>query len=172
MKIDPTISLKVEHVVDNDHPIPSHSADAFSKPNGWIETREAMQSRGFLSIYMVDFEMVHTPSCMRSIRIKTKGYQYLRVTADGQALTRVYIVDYLTWCFSQPRVTVFARLFSSRFDLRLLAFQLLEPTTTTFSGVQSYLRTLIAPSTILLSHLLESDLRALRFSHPRCIDIA
>jgi DNA polymerase III epsilon subunit-like protein len=48
----------------------------------------------------------------------------------------------------------------------------LEPITTTLSEVQAYLRTIITPSTILLGHSLESDLRALQLAHPHCIDTA
>jgi RNA exonuclease 1 len=44
--------------------------------------------------------------------------------------------------------------------------------TTTLADVQAHLRTLITPSTILLRHSLELDLRAPQLSHPRCIDTA
>ncbi|KAI9432797.1 hypothetical protein H4582DRAFT_2083191 [Lactarius indigo] len=48
----------------------------------------------------------------------------------------------------------------------------LDPVTTTLADVQTHLRTLIDPSTILLGHSLESDLRALQLAHPRCVDTA
>ena len=48
----------------------------------------------------------------------------------------------------------------------------LESITTSLADVQAHLRTLITPSTILLGHSLEHDLRALQLSHPRCIDTA
>ena len=48
----------------------------------------------------------------------------------------------------------------------------MESVTTTLADVQAHLSTLISASTILLGHSLESDLRALQFSHPRCIDTA
>jgi RNA exonuclease 1 len=48
----------------------------------------------------------------------------------------------------------------------------LESITTTLDDVQAQLRLLITPSTILLGQSLESDLRALRLSHPRCVDTA
>jgi DNA polymerase III epsilon subunit-like protein len=48
----------------------------------------------------------------------------------------------------------------------------LDPVTTMLADVQTYLRTLIQPSTILLGHSLESDLHALQLAHPRCIDTA
>ena len=48
----------------------------------------------------------------------------------------------------------------------------LDPVTTTLADVQTHVRTLIKPSMILLCHSLESDLRALKLSQPRCIDTA
>src|SRR5713226_8340655 len=47
--------------------------------------------------------------------------------------------------------------------------QALEPITMTPADVQAHLQT---PSTILLGHSLESDLRALQLLHPWCIDTA
>ena len=58
------------------------------------------------------------------------------------------------------------------FSFSGITAEALEPVTTTLADVQAHLRTLVSPSTILLGHSLESDLRALQFSHPRCIDTA
>jgi RNA exonuclease 1 len=46
----------------------------------------------------------------------------------------------------------------------------LESTTTTLADVHNFLRTLITPSTILLGHSLESDLKAMKVAHTRCLD--
>lgn len=53
----------------------------------------------------------------------------------------------------------------------------LDPITTTLAQVQEHLLRLLAPSgaspiPILLGHSLESDLKALKLCHPRCIDTA
>jgi RNA exonuclease 1 len=48
----------------------------------------------------------------------------------------------------------------------------LDPVTTTLADVQTYLRTRIQPSTILLGQSLESDLHVLQLAHPRCINTA
>ena len=53
----------------------------------------------------------------------------------------------------------------------------LEPVVTTLDEVQRHLLTVFSPSSsfstpILLGHSLESDLRALKLCHPRCIDTA
>jgi len=48
--------------------------------------------------------------------------------------------------------------------------QLLENVTTTLSDIQTELLTLFTPSTILLGHSLESDLNAMKITHPFIID--
>ena len=50
----------------------------------------------------------------------------------------------------------------------------LQNVTTTFEEVQSHLLALlsVSPTPVLLGHSLESDLKALKICHPRCIDTA
>ncbi|KAI0266318.1 hypothetical protein BGY98DRAFT_1191446 [Russula aff. rugulosa BPL654] len=155
-KKDPTqYILTVEQMVENDYPVPSYLADVFSKPDGWIETPEADPDAkpGTQSVYAIDCEM-----CL---------------TEDGKALTRVCIIDFVTnevvkdQLVKPPSpITDYLTRFSG------ITAEALEPITTTLADVQAHLRTLITPSTILLGHSLESDLRALQLSHSRCIDTA
>jgi RNA exonuclease 1 len=58
------------------------------------------------------------------------------------------------------------------FSFSDITAETLEPITTTLADVQAHLRTLITPSTTLLDHSLQSDLRALQLSHSPCIDSA
>ncbi|KAF8496216.1 hypothetical protein F5888DRAFT_1706478 [Russula emetica] len=157
-KKDPTqYLLTVEQMVENDYPVPSYLADVFSKPDGWMETPEADPvvdfKPGTQSVYAIDCEM-----CL---------------TEDGKALTRVCIIDFITNKVVKDQlvkppspITDYLTRFSG------ITAQALEPITTTLADVQAHLRTLITPSTILLGHSLESDLRALQLSHSRCIDTA
>jgi RNA exonuclease 1 len=46
----------------------------------------------------------------------------------------------------------------------------LESTTTTLSDIHSFLKELLTPNTVLLGHSLESDLRAMKVAHARCLD--
>lgn len=50
----------------------------------------------------------------------------------------------------------------------------LRNVTTTFGEVQSHVLALlsVSPTPVLLGHSLESDLKALKICHPRCIDTA
>ena len=106
---------------------------------------------------------------------------------DGKALTRVCVIDFDTGkvVYDQlvkppsPITDYLTRyvdkfctsfLLNHQFSFSGITAEALEPITTTLSDVQTHLRTLITPSTILLGHSLESDLRALQLSHPQCID--
>jgi RNA exonuclease 1 len=111
------------------------------------------------------------------------------LTQDGKALTRVCVIDFATAnvVYDQlvkppsPITDYLTRFVHRLYNCLLLrpkrSFSgitpaVLEPITTMLSEVQAYLRTIITPSTILLGHSLESDLRALQLAHPHCIDTA
>ena len=49
---------------------------------------------------------------------------------------------------------------------------MLDPVTTTIEGVQAKLLKLLTPNTIIVGHSLESDLAALKLTHPNIIDTA
>ncbi|KAI9434729.1 hypothetical protein H4582DRAFT_1881782 [Lactarius indigo] len=146
--------LTVEQMVENDYPVPSYLADVFTKSEGWIETPQAAaDADGSYKVYAVDCEM-----CM---------------TNDGKALTRVCVIDFdsgevvYDQLVKPPSpITDYLTRFSG------ITAAALDPVTTTLADVQTHLRTLIDPSTILLGHSLESDLRALQLAHPRCVDTA
>ncbi|KAH9061888.1 hypothetical protein EDB87DRAFT_383981 [Lactarius vividus] len=146
--------LTTEQMVENDYPVPSYLADVFTKSEGWIETPQAAtDAEGSHKVYAVDCEM-----CM---------------TNDGKALTRVCVIDFdsgkvvYDQLVKPPSpITDYLTRYSG------ITAAALDPVTTTLADVQTHLCTLINPSTILLGHSLESDLRALQLAHPRCIDTA
>ncbi|KAH9025150.1 ribonuclease H-like protein [Lactarius hengduanensis] len=146
--------LTTEQMVENDYPVPSYLADVFTKSEGWIETPQATaDAEGSQEVYAVDCEM-----CM---------------TNDGKALTRVCVIDFDSGKVVYDRlvkppspITDYLTRYSG------ITAEALDPVITTLADVQTHLRTLINPSTILLGHSLESDLRALQLAHPHCIDTA
>ncbi|KAI0270407.1 ribonuclease H-like protein [Gloeopeniophorella convolvens] len=147
--------LTLEQMVDNDYPVPSYLADVFEKPKGWVETPQATPDSepGEQAIYAVDCEM-----CL---------------TEDGKALARVCVIEYATdkvvydQLVKPPSpITDYLTQFSG------ITAEALEGVTTTLADVQARLQQLLTSHTILLGHSLESDLRALRLSHPRAIDTA
>ncbi|KAH9055829.1 hypothetical protein EDB83DRAFT_2293073 [Lactarius deliciosus] len=146
--------LTTEQMVENDYPVPSYIADVFTKSEGWIETPQATaDAEGSHQVYAVDCEMC--------------------ITNDGKALTRICVIDFdsgkvvYDQLVKPPSpITDYLTRYSG------ITAAALDPVTTTLADVQTHLRTLINPSTILLGHSLESDLRALQLAHPHCIDTA
>ncbi|KAH7925607.1 hypothetical protein BV22DRAFT_1033761 [Leucogyrophana mollusca] len=163
---DPSLYLlTLPQMIENDYPIPSYMADIFEKPPGWLETpqpsvesivllpTEKQRSR----IYAIDCEM-----CL---------------TEDGKELTRVCIIDYASGIVvydqlvkpSKPVIDYLTRWSG-------ITEESLATATTTLAQVQTHLLSILAPpggpTSILVGHSLESDLKALKICHPMCIDTA
>jgi len=183
--------LTVEQMVENDYPVPSYLADVFKAPDGWIETPEAPTDTKSEpeSVYAIDCEMVRAFTMLTQYRILTKKNRPQCQTTDGKALTRICIIDYGTGKvvydqFVKPPSPITDYLtryveeicpsfqLNHQYSFSGITEEALQSITTTLGDVQTYLGTIIAPSTILLGHSLESDLYALQLSHPRCIDTA
>ncbi|PPQ92983.1 hypothetical protein CVT25_000184 [Psilocybe cyanescens] len=173
-KTDPTqYLLTLEQMIENDYPIPSYMADVFEKGTGWLETPQPAEneSKAKQKIYAIDCEM-----CL---------------TEDGKELTRVCIIDYNTGIViydqlvkpTKPILDYLTRWSG-------ITAEALGPVTTTLAQVQAHVLRLLSPPTanpfsstpkatepppptpILLGHSLESDLKALKICHSRCIDTA
>ncbi|KAG6899153.1 hypothetical protein C0993_000227 [Termitomyces sp. T159_Od127] len=165
--------LTLEQMVENEYPIPSYMADVFEKPDDvWLETPEPVKP-GLLDglpekgkelpkakIYAIDCEMA---SSIFIIDYYTEKVVYDQLVRPAKPVT-----DYLTrWSGITPEA--------------------LAPVTTTLAQVQTHVMRLLSPppknpfstslsqpppTPILLGHSLESDLKALKICHPRCIDTA
>ncbi|KZS92153.1 hypothetical protein SISNIDRAFT_467013 [Sistotremastrum niveocremeum HHB9708] len=171
MSSDPSqYCMTVEQMIENDYPVPSYLADVFTPPSDdWVQIPLAKYvGPKRAKIYALDCEMCETE--------------------DGRELTSICILDYSTAEviyreFVKPSKPIIDYL--TRFSGITAAH--LESTTTTLFTVQQFLSSLLSPSSpsssleegeeyadtptpILLGHSLESDLRALRILHPRCID--
>ncbi|OAX33367.1 hypothetical protein K503DRAFT_869590 [Rhizopogon vinicolor AM-OR11-026] len=157
--------LSLKEMIENDYPIPSYMADVFEKGPGWIETPQASEESLLLlplekrqsKIYAIDCEM-----CL---------------TEDGKELTRVCMIEHETG------IVVYDKLvkppkpvidYMTRWSG--ITEAVLASATTTLAEVQAQIMPILAPkngpTSILIGHSLESDLRALRICHPRCIDTA
>ncbi|KAJ8586177.1 ribonuclease H-like protein, partial [Rhizopogon salebrosus TDB-379] len=147
------------------YPIPSYMADVFEKGPNWVETPQASEESILLlptekrqsKIYAIDCEM-----CL---------------TEDGKELTRVCMIDY------ESGIVVYDKLvkppkpvidYMTRWSG--ITEAVLASATTTLAEVQAQIVPILAPkngpTSILVGHSLESDLRALRICHSRCIDTA
>ncbi|KAG6332748.1 hypothetical protein ID866_6338 [Astraeus odoratus] len=163
---DPALYLlTLEQMIENDYPIPSYMADIFEKPPGWVETPQPEQQ----SILMVPAE-----------RPRPKVYAIdceMCMTEDGKELARVCMIEYGSGIVVYDRlvkppkpVTDYLTRWSGITEAHLAT------ATTTLAEVQTHLLPILSPpggpTSILVGHSLESDLRALRLCHPLCIDTA
>ncbi|KAF8971279.1 hypothetical protein BDZ97DRAFT_1914265 [Flammula alnicola] len=174
-KSDPTqYLLSLEQMIENEYPIPSYLADVFEKSSGWLESPEpaANENKWNQKIYAIDCEMC--------------------ITEDGKELTRVCLIDFTSGIVvydqlvkpSKPILDYLTRWSG-------ITAEALNPVTTTLAQVQAHILRLLSPpaanpfslssskttepappTPILLGHSLESDLKALKICHPRCIDTA
>ncbi|KAF8143342.1 ribonuclease H [Mycena galopus ATCC 62051] len=170
--------LTLEQMLENEYPIPSYMADVFQKPDGWIETPE--ESKPSLlddpakapkrPVYCIDCEM-----CL---------------TEDGKELTRICLIDFNSGIViydqlvkpSKPILDYLTRWSG-------ITAEQLRPVTTTLAQVQAHILRLLSPpaanpfsatgtspapylTPILIGHSLESDLKALKLCHSKCIDTA
>ncbi|PFH47268.1 hypothetical protein AMATHDRAFT_152547 [Amanita thiersii Skay4041] len=177
--------LTLEQMIDNDYPIPSYMADVFERPPEWVETpapsktivppsHDTSQRLGIppRKIYAIDCEMCETEGGKELARVCIIDYYTQNVVYDQMVKPSKPVVDYLTrWSG--------------------ITAESLEHVTTTLAEVQADVLNLLSPpppnpnpfaprpqpsapylTPVLLGHSLESDLKALKMSHPYCIDTA
>ncbi|KAJ6456397.1 ribonuclease H [Mycena sanguinolenta] len=171
--------LTLEQMLENEYPVPSYMADVFQKPDGWIETPE--ESKPSLledpanvpkrPVYCIDCEMCLTEDGKELTRVCLMDFHSGNVVYDQLVKPSKPILDYLTrWSG--------------------ITAEQLRPVTTTLAQVQAHILRLLSPpapnpfstsastpstpylTPILVGHSLESDLKALKLCHPKCIDTA
>ncbi|KAI9571566.1 hypothetical protein HD554DRAFT_2168835 [Boletus coccyginus] len=163
---DPSLYLlSLQHMIENDYPIPSYMADVFDKPSGWVETPQPLAESILLLPHQKQRSRVYAIDCEMCL------------TEDGKELTRVCIVDY------ESGIVVYDKLVKPPKPVvdyltkwSGITEASLATATTTLPEVQAQLLPMLAPpggpTSILVGHSLESDLKALRICHPLCIDTA
>ncbi|KAI0506122.1 hypothetical protein F5B22DRAFT_479326 [Xylaria bambusicola] len=149
------------------HPacIPAERRKNYEHPEGWIHTcvenfedgdvpEEEIQQGSVTAgrdVYALDCEMCMTgPDEYSLTRISLVGWDGT-IILDELVKPDKPIVDYVT-----------------RFSG--ITEQMLAPVTTTLSDIQTKLLTILTPRSILIGHSLESDLKALRLTHPFIVD--
>ncbi|KIJ60064.1 hypothetical protein HYDPIDRAFT_99502 [Hydnomerulius pinastri MD-312] len=163
---DPTLYLlSLPQMIENDYPIPSYMADVFEKPPGWVETPEPVAESILLlptdkqrsRVYAIDCEMCLTEDGKELTRVCMIDYASGIVVYDKLVKPPKPVIDYLTKWSGITEAT-------------------LSTATITLPEVQAQLLPILAPkdgpTSILVGHSLESDLKALRICHPLCIDTA
>ncbi|KAL9621803.1 MAG: hypothetical protein Q9160_003776 [Pyrenula sp. 1 TL-2023] len=137
-----------------------HTADA-----GWADTNVPT-----LSSTVVPESKVEKDSLTAGYTVYALDCEMVLTDDGASSLARVSLID---WSGnrvldelvkpSRPIVNYFTQ-FSGMTKAKL------DPITTTLKDIQAKLLTLLNPTTILLGHSLESDLTALKLTHPLCID--
>lgn len=162
-------------MVENEYPLPSYMSEppTESEP-GWRETPKndvEDEAESNTQIYSVDCEMVILNTILRFYAHSCPQC----LTEEGKELTRVCVINYWTGkvefdhLVKPPRpVLDYLTQWSG------ITEESLRDVTMPLAEVQSALLALLSPpqgpTPILLGHSLESDLRALKIAHPRCID--
>ncbi|KAK2461339.1 hypothetical protein APHAL10511_006866 [Amanita phalloides] len=194
--------LQAEQMVENDYPVPSYISDVFQYTPEWRHTPAPARplvsdaGEGILRrrIYAIDCEMCLTEDGKELTRVCVIDYYTGKVVYDQLVKPSKPVTDYLTrWSgitaeALAPVTTTFA-------EVQAHVMKLLSPpapnpfsipsssSSATFepSAFPAGSRTAEAASKpsssphltpILLGHSLESDLKALKISHPFCIDTA
>lgn len=162
-------------MVENEYPLPSYMSDPPTELEpGWRETPKndvEDEAESNTQIYSVDCEMVILNTILRFYAHSCPQC----LTEEGKELTRVCVINYWTGkvefdhLVKPPRpVLDYLTQWSG------ITEESLRDVTMPLAEVQSALLALLSPpqgpTPILLGHSLESDLRALKVAHPRCID--
>ncbi|KAJ9660778.1 hypothetical protein H2198_002317 [Neophaeococcomyces mojaviensis] len=134
-----------------------------STKDGWIDTHVTVShpqvdlnsrdpiSQG-VSLYSLDCEMVQTSDDVYSLaRISMISYPEGKVVIDKYVKPSLPIKNYFTQ-------------FSG------ITPEILENVTTTLQDIQKELFEILGPSSVLLGHSLDSDLNALKLTHPFVVD--
>ncbi|KAK7001317.1 ribonuclease H [Favolaschia claudopus] len=171
--------LTLEQMLENEYPIPSYMADVFQKPDGWIQTPEELPASLLddptkapkRPVYCVDCEMCLTEDGKELTRICLIDYHSGIVVYDQLVKPSKPILDYLTrWSgitAEQLRTVTTTLAQVQAHILRLLSPPAPNPFSTTNGSIAApYL------TPILVGHSLESDLKALKLCHSKCIDTA
>jgi len=134
-----------------------------SSKDGWVDTDVTVSrpqidanskdhiSQG-LSLFSIDCEMVQTSDDVYSLaRISMISYPDGKVIIDKYVKPSLPIKNYFTQ-------------FSG------ITPEILENVTTTLTDIQNELLQILGPSSVLLGHSLDSDLNALKLTHPFVVD--
>ncbi|KAG2179874.1 hypothetical protein INT43_003660, partial [Umbelopsis isabellina] len=145
--------LKHEDMVAAEYPIPTCLDSSVALPEGWHETRPGKDVQK-KKLVAVDCEMCETASGMALARVSLidEGkLRYSTVILDELVLPDEPITNYLT-------------------EYSGITPEMMANTTTSLRRAQKHVRKFVDHDVILVGHGLHNDLKALKLTHPYCID--
>ncbi|CCF33263.1 exonuclease [Colletotrichum higginsianum] len=138
---------------------------AFRVPDGWVVSKVDKLEDG--EVPEADIEQGSVTAGRECLALDCE----MCMTGESEySLTRISVIswsgDLLMDELVKPEkpITNYVTQFSG------ITEEMLKPVTTTLQDIQQKLLELITPRTILIGHSLESDLKALHFSHPFIVD--
>ncbi|KAI8097563.1 uncharacterized protein BX664DRAFT_257633 [Halteromyces radiatus] len=144
--------LSLKELQDGGYPIPPFLDPTSTLPDGWKETKPAIQPIEKKRLIAVDCEMVLTASGSSLARVSLLD-ENGQVLLDEYVLPDEPILDYLT-------------------EFSGITKKIMDETTCSLRRAQKHFRKLVDHNVILIGHSLDSDLKALQVAHPYCADTA
>ncbi|PVF98588.1 hypothetical protein CPB86DRAFT_774753 [Serendipita vermifera] len=144
--------LTPEQMLENEYPLPTWMSQASQLTDDWLQIpKYTGNDEGEARVLALDCEMC--------------------ITSAGKELTHICIIDYATdtklydeLVLPSAPITDYLTRYSG------ITPDSLSSTKTTLADVHTFLSSLLTPTTILLGHSLESDLKAMKVAHGRCLD--
>lgn len=141
--------LKHEDMVAAEYPIPTYLDSTVVLSEGWHETRPGKDAQK-KKLVAVDCEMCETASGMALARVSLID-EDSNVILDELVLPDEPITNYLT-------------------EYSGITPEMMANTTTSLRRAQKHVRKFVDHDVILVGHGLHNDLKALKLTHPYCID--
>ncbi|KAH7359383.1 RNA exonuclease [Plectosphaerella cucumerina] len=138
---------------------------AFKAPEGWVTTRvESLEDAQVPEIYIEQGSVTAGRECL------ALDCEMCMTGPEEYSLTRISILSWTGEVIMDELVKPAKPITNYLTQFSGITAEMLENVTTSLEDIQARLLDLITPRTILLGHSLESDLKALRLSHPFIVD--
>ncbi|KAL9111330.1 MAG: hypothetical protein Q9227_004207 [Pyrenula ochraceoflavens] len=137
----------------------------YTSANGWVESNISS-----MDDTIVPEDRIEQGSITAGYTVYALDCEMVLTDDDVSSLARVSVIDWAGDKVLDELVKPTRPIKNYFTQFSGVTKELLDPITTTLSEIQSRLLDLLTPTTILLGHSLESDLTALKLSHPLIVD--
>ncbi|KAF2436572.1 hypothetical protein EJ08DRAFT_644905 [Tothia fuscella] len=138
-----------------------------AEEDGWMDTRVS-----HLDEAIVPDDNVQKGSITAGRNILAMDCEMCKIEGDVFALTRISLIGWDGSVILDELVKPETPIIDYLTPYSGITAEMLEPVTTRLADIQSRLLDIITPTTILIGHSLNSDLDALKLTHPFIVDTA